>query len=90
MFRYKNFSTPPIILSASRETDVSVFYADWFVERLKDGWCGWLNPFNQQRYRVNFGKARCTVFWSKNPMPMLDRLDEVEARVSGSITFSSR
>ena len=79
MFRYKNFSTPPIILSASRETDVSAFYADWFVERLKDGWCGWLNPFNQQRYRVNFGKARCTVFWSKNPMPMLDRLDEVEA-----------
>lgn len=68
----------PIILSASRSTDIPAFYADWFVGRLREGWCGWINPFNQQRYRVSFDKTRMIVFWSKNPNPMLERLDEVE------------
>ena len=68
----------PVILSASRSTDVPAFYADWFVERLHEGWCGWINPFNQQRYRIAFDNARMIVFWSKNPKPMLEHLDEVD------------
>ena len=68
----------PVILSASRSTDIPAFYADWFVERLREGWCGWTNPFNQQKYRVLFNKARMIVFWSKNPKPMLDMLSEIE------------
>ena len=69
----------PVILSASRSTDVPAFYADWFVRRLREGWCTWVNPFNRQEFRVSFEKVRCIVFWSKNPRPMLERLDEVEA-----------
>ena len=71
--------TAPVILSASRSTDVPAFYAEWFVGRLREGWCGWVNPFNQQKYRVSFDKTRMIVFWSKNPSPMLERLDEVES-----------
>ena len=69
----------PVILSVSRETDIPAFYADWFVSRLREGWCGWGNPFNQQMHRVSFDKTRMIVFWSKNPAPMLERLDEIEA-----------
>lgn len=69
----------PVIVSASRSTDIPAFYADWFLERLKAGYCVWVNPFNQERYRVSFENTRMIVFWSKNPKPMLERLEEVEA-----------
>ena len=69
----------PVIVSASRETDIPAFYADWFLERLKAGYSVWVNPFNQERYRVSFADTRMIVFWSKNPKPMLERLDEVES-----------
>lgn len=69
----------PVIVSASRSTDIPAFYADWFLERLKAGYSVWVNPFNQARYRVSFADTRMIVFWSKNPKPMLERLDEVES-----------
>ena len=69
----------PVIVSASRSTDIPAFYADWFLERLKAGYSVWMNPFNQKRYRVSFADTRMIVFWSKNPKPMLERLDEMEA-----------
>ena len=68
----------PVIVSASRETDLPRFYADWFLERLCQGWCEWRNPFNGEMRRVSFAKTRMIVFWSKNPKPLLERLDEVE------------
>lgn len=69
----------PVIVSASRETDLPRFYSDWFLNRLREGWCAWKNPFNGEMRKVPFDKTRMIVFWSKNPMPMLERLDEVEA-----------
>lgn len=69
----------PVIVSASRETDLPRFYADWFVERLREGWCEWKNPFNGEMRKVSFDKTRMIVFWSKNPKPMLERLDEMES-----------
>lgn len=69
----------PVVVSASRSTDIPAFYADWFLGRLKAGFSVWVNPFNQERYRVLFNDTRMIVFWSKNPKPMLERLDEVES-----------
>ena len=69
----------PVIVSASRETDLPCFYADWFFNRLRESWCAWKNPFNGEMRRISFDKARMIVFWSKNPRPMLERLDEVDA-----------
>ena len=68
----------PIIISASRSTDVPAFYVKWFVKRLREGWCSWKNPFNGEVRKVAFAKTRIIMFWSKNPKPMLGRLDEVE------------
>lgn len=67
-----------VIISVSRSTDIPAFYADWFLERLKAGYSVWVNPFNQERYCVSFTDTQMIVFWSKNPKPMLKRLDEME------------
>ena len=68
----------PVILSASRSTDIPAFYVDWFLERLKAGYCNWTNPFNREVFRVSFEDVRMIVFWSKNPKPMIGRLDDLE------------
>lgn len=36
----------PLIISASRSTDIPAFYADWFFDRLEKGYSAWTNPFN--------------------------------------------
>lgn len=68
----------PIIISASRATDIPAFYSDWFMERLKKGYLRWTNPFNGKPLYVSFAKTRLIVFWSKNPRPMLRKIDELE------------
>ncbi len=69
----------PVIVSASRSTDIPAFYSDWFMERLRAGHVKWFNPFNGMPLYVSFKKMRCIVFWSKNPKPMLSHLDVLDA-----------
>lgn len=68
-------ATTPIIISASRSTDVPAFYADWFFHRLKVGYSAWTNPFNGVKSYVSYEKTRFIVFWSKNPEPLIKHLD---------------
>jgi DNA repair photolyase len=65
----------PVIISASRSTDIPAFYADWFIHRLEKGYVKWKNPFNGVPLYVSFQNARLIVFWSKNPKPMIQYLD---------------
>jgi hypothetical protein len=55
----------PVIVSASRSTDIPAFYTDWFMERLRRGYVRWVNPFNQVSQYVSFAETRVIVFWSK-------------------------
>ena len=71
----------PIIISASRSTDIPAFYADWFVERWKKGYIRWKNPFNGVPLYVSFNKARVVVFWTKNPKPMMKHLPFLKEHV---------
>lgn len=61
----------PIIISASRSTDIPGFYADWFLHRLKVGHSAWTNPFNGVKSYVSYTNTRMIVFWSKNPASLL-------------------
>ena len=71
----------PVILSASRATDVPAFYADWFFNRIRAGYFKWTNPFNAgQVQAISVSKVRVVVFWSKNPKPLLGKLNELERR----------
>lgn len=64
----------PVIVSASRSTDIPAFYADWFFERLKRGYSAWINPFNGVTSYISYSHTRFIVFWSKNPRPLLEHL----------------
>lgn len=70
----------PVIISASRSTDIPAFYADWFFKRLEIGHSAWTNPFNGVKSYVSYDKTRFVVFWSKNPRPLLDYLHLLEER----------
>lgn len=73
----------PIIVSASRSTDIPAFYADWFFKRLEIGYSAWTNPFNGVKSYVSYDKTRFVVFWSKNPRPLLDYLHILKERNIG-------
>lgn len=71
----------PLVISASRTTDIPAFHAKWLMNRLRAGYCLWQNAFNahQQQY-VSFEKCQAFVFWSKNPQALMPCLPEVEER----------
>ena len=65
----------PLIISASRSTDIPAFYGDWFMSRLAAGYLKWKSPFGGPPLYVSFEKARVFIFWSKNPAPFFRHLD---------------
>ena len=70
-----------MIISASRRTDIPAFYSDWFFGRIKEGFAEVKNPFNPsvlRRISLKPEDVDCIVFWTKNPLPMLNRLEELE------------
>ena len=73
----------PLIISASRATDIPAFYADWFFRRLEKGYVRWRNPFSGQDSYVSFGNTRFIVFWSKNPASLLPYLPMLKKRGIG-------
>lgn len=73
-------ATAPIIISASRSTDIPAFYAEWFFNRLEKGYCVWYNPFNQKPMYISFAKCKVIVFWTKNPKPIIPYLHELDKR----------
>lgn len=73
----------PLIISASRATDIPAFYADWFFRRLEMGYVRWRNPFSGVDSYMSFGNSRFIVFWSKNPAPLLPFLLRLKERGIG-------
>ncbi len=76
----RELATLPLIVSASRATDIPAFYSRWFMERLRRGYAVRFNPFSGKREVVSFEQTRVFVFWSKYPAPMLQYLDELDRR----------
>lgn len=68
----------PVIISASRSTDIPALYSEWFINRLREGYVKWFNPFNRKPQYVSFDKTRVIVFWTKDAQPMIPYLEEVD------------
>lgn len=69
-----------MILSVSRRTDIPNYYSEWFFNRIKEGFVYVRNPMNiHQVSRIDISPevVDCIVFWTKNPEPMIGRLDEL-------------
>lgn len=70
-----------MILSVSRRTDIPNYYADWFFNRMKEGFVYVRNPMNLRQVseiRLSPEDIDCIVFWTKNPAPMIPRLGELK------------
>ena len=67
-----------MIISASRRTDIPSFFSEWIVNRLKEQYAYVRNPMNiHQVSKIDLSPdvVDCIVFWSKDPEPMLDKLN---------------
>ena len=71
----------PVVISASRATDIPTFYSDWFISRWEAGYIKWTNPFNGKPLYVSFKNTRVVVFWTKNPRPMFKYLDYMDKNI---------
>lgn len=68
-----------MIISASYKTDIPAFYGQWFVNRLRAGYCMMRNPMNRKPIRIDLSRphAEGIVFWTKNFRPFMKHVDEV-------------
>lgn len=68
------------IVSVSRRTDIPSFYSEWFLNRAKEGYAEYRNPFGPQEYHVLLKPedVLCFVFWSKNFEPFLEPLKIID------------
>lgn len=70
-----------VIISASRRTDIPNYYSEWFLNRIKEGYLYVRNPMNPRqisRIPLSPELVDCIVFWTKNPEPMIGRLEELK------------
>ena len=72
-----------MIISVSRRTDIPAFYAEWFINRVRAGYCTVPNPYNREQVaRVSLlsEDVDVIVFWTRNPKPLFPYLDELDQR----------
>lgn len=72
-----------MIISASRRTDIPAFYAKWFMNRIREGYCLVPNPFNPKqisRISLKPEDVDVIVFWTRYARPLLSFLNELNDR----------
>jgi len=72
-----------MIISASRRTDIPAFHSQWFMDRIREGYCYVANPFNKNNVTKISLKPEdidVIVFWTKNAEPILGYIDELFQR----------
>lgn len=64
-----------MLFSASRRTDIPTYYSEWLCNRLEAGnVCVRHDARRVTRYVFSREAVDCLVLWTKNPLPLLDRL----------------
>lgn len=69
-----------MIVSASRRTDIPSCYSEWMYHRLKEKYVLVRNPmkmYQVSRIDLSPDVVDAIVFWTKNPVPMMKRLDNL-------------
>ena len=70
----------PVLISASRRTDIPAFFPDWFSECLSRGTATYRNPYSGRPASVSLAPddVAAFVFWTRNPLPFLRVLARLE------------
>ena len=78
-----------MILMVSGRCDIVAFYTDWFMNRIKAGFVDVRNPFNPKLVsRINFENVDGIMFCTKNPIPIVNRLEEIKKPILFHITIT--
>lgn len=67
-----------MIINTGQRTDIPAFYADWFANRLREGFVCVRNPYHPNqvsRYRLDSSVVDVIGFCTKNPAPMFQYMD---------------
>ena len=70
-----------MIFNVSGRTDIVAFYSDWLFQRIKEGYVYVRNPYYSTqitKYLINEDVVDCFIFCTKNPRPILSRLDKLK------------
>lgn len=72
--------SPPVIISASRRTDIPAFHADWFLSSLSRGRAEYRNPFSGKPSAASLSRddVAAFVFWTRDPRPFFPVLRRLE------------
>lgn len=78
-----------MILNVSGRCDIVAFFSKWFINRYREGYVDVRNPFyNKQVSRIYFKDVDGIVFCTKNPIPIIPYLKEIEKPILFHITLT--
>ena len=78
-----------MILNVSGRTDIVAFYTTWFMNRYKEGYVDVRNPFNLKLIsRIYFRDVDAIMFCTKNPIPILKYLKQIDKPVIFHVTLT--
>ncbi len=78
-----------MILNVSGRTDIVAFYTNWFMNRVKEGFVDVRNPFNPKLVsRIKFENVDAIMFCTKNPIPILKHLKEIDKPILFHVTLT--
>ena len=68
-----------MIINTGCRTDIPAFYSKWLMNRIKEGYVLVRNPYNPKLVsRIYFDVVHIIMFCTKNPIPFLPYLDELD------------
>lgn len=78
-----------MILNVSGRTDIVAFYSKWFINRYREGFVDVRNPFNDKLVsRIYFEDVEAILFCTKNPLPLLEYLKEIDKPILFHISLT--
>ena len=78
-----------MILNASGRCDIVAFYTKWFMKRYQEGFVDVRNPFNPKLIsRIYFEDVDAIMFCTKNPIPILKYLPEINKPILFHVTLT--
>jgi len=70
-----------MIINTGQRTDIPAFFSEWFFNRIHEGFVAVRNPYDPKlvlEYELNPRIVDCLCFCTKNPQPMLSRINELK------------
>lgn len=78
-----------MILNVSGRTDIVAFYTNWFINRYKEGYVDVRNPYYpKQVSRIYFDNVDLILFCTKNPIPIIKYLKDIDKPILFHITLT--